>query len=78
MMTFPIVWSYLAVNVTLRQACASFRDDEIAALIAIAEVDRLNGWDWATEVTGITEACQQEWCYECGIAIVEQVYGLTP
>jgi len=74
----------LDVNDELRIACIDYAisDSEIAAMLAAAESDRLNGISFSDEMnTWVIGVCPkfpidlQLPCTICGSAVISQVYG---
>ena len=67
----------LDATVTLRNACVSLSDSQIEALTVVSEADRQMGFTLTEEIESITNSCSSSDCFVCGVAIVNQVYGVN-
>ena len=76
----------LDVTPALLSACDDIGADaeDIATFISAFEADRLNGFDYQTEVNLLIDACDDNpamdgiefECAQCSTAIIRQVYGI--
>ena len=73
-----LVLGRLDVTPTLREACAGVAggDPFIEAAISLAEDARLGGGSFSGALATVQSGCTFEDCITCGIAIVNQVYGI--
>lgn len=68
----------LAVNDELRTDCVGVAggDPIIAASIAVIEQSRLDGGSFSGAVATVTQSCTFADCITCGVAVVNQVFGI--
>ena len=64
----------LAVNDTLRSACAYLNDNEIRTALIAVQTDREGGYTKQQELAIGNSACANTQCQVCTSAVVEQIY----
>ena len=68
----------LDVTPALQESCAGVAggDPLIEAAIHVVEEERLDGFSYNDGVAAILDSCTFADCITCGVAVVNQVYGI--